>query len=279
MEEPNTQQATNEIDEQLQHIKGVVESLLFVNERPITIDQIKKVLDTVGAADIKKAIACLQNEYEDRKSGMMLVEIAGGYQMLSNPVYASYLRSFYKTKHKEKLSKPALESMAIIAYKQPVTRSDIELIRGVNSDGVVAHLLNKELIKVVGRKDVPGRPYLYGTTKQFLEYFGLKSLDDLPTLEEFPTLQPAAESNIIEIDDEETIAEDPSSEVEVTESNEGEQEEVVQTLEEETPDINEVEAVEEEEKSEVLEELTEDLIGEEQQRELENEPEESTQKN
>ena len=85
--------------------------------------------------------------------------------------------------------------MAIIAYKQPVTRADIELIRGVNSDGVVANLMDKELIKVVGRKDVPGRPYLYGTTKQFLEYFGLKSLDDLPTLEEFPTLQPAAESN------------------------------------------------------------------------------------
>jgi segregation and condensation protein B len=118
--------------------------------------------------------------------------------MLSNPAYASYLRNFYKTKHKEKLSKPALESMAIIAYKQPVTRSDIELIRGVNSDGVVTNLLEKELIKVVGRKDIPGRPYVYGTTKQFLEYFGLKSLDDLPVLEEFPTLQPPEESDRIE---------------------------------------------------------------------------------
>ena len=86
--------------------------------------------------------------------------------------------------------------MAIIAYKQPVTRSDIEVIRGVNSDGVVGHLLSKDLIKVIGRKDVPGRPFVYGTTKLFLEYFGLKSLDDLPELEEFPTLQPSEESII-----------------------------------------------------------------------------------
>ena len=147
-------------------------------------------------SEIKTAILNLQSEYEERKSGILVVEIAEGYQLLSNPNYASYLRSFYKTKHKEKLSKPALESMAIIAYKQPVTRSDIEVIRGVNSDGVVSHLLSKELIKVIGRKDVPGHPFVYGTTKQFLEYFGLKSLDDLPTLEEFPALQPC-EENVI----------------------------------------------------------------------------------
>ncbi len=200
METTDEQKNVDGGDEQFQHIKGVVESLLFVNEKPVMLDRIKKVMETVSSADIKKAIFILQSEYDERSSGMMIVEIAGGYQMLSNPVYASYLRSFYKTKHKEKLSKPALESMAIIAYKQPVTRSDIELIRGVNSDGVVAHLVNKELIKVVGRKDVPGRPFVYGTTKQFLEYFGLKSLDDLPALEEFPLLEPEGE-NIIEIED------------------------------------------------------------------------------
>ena len=194
MESTTEQQVASEVDEQLLHIKGVVESLLFVNEKPVTLDQIKKVLDTANNADIKKVLSELQCDYEDRKCGIMIVEIAGGYQMMSNPIYASYLRSFYKTKHKEKLSKPALESMAIIAYKQPVTRSDIEVIRCVNSDGVVVHLLNKDLIKVIGRKDVPGRPFVYGTTKQFLEYFGLKSLDDLPTLEEFPSLQPSEES-------------------------------------------------------------------------------------
>jgi segregation and condensation protein B len=196
MENITISEVTEELDPQLQHIKGAVESLLFVNEKPVTLDQIKNVLETVGAVDIKNAIADLQKGYEARHSGIMIIEIAGGYQMLSNPAYASYLRNFYKTKHKEKLSKPALESMAIIAYKQPVTRTDVELIRGVNSDGVVAHLLDKELIKVVGRKDVPGRPYMYGTTRQFLEYFGLKSLDDLPALEEFPALQPTLLSRV-----------------------------------------------------------------------------------
>ena len=188
-----------------QYIKGIIESLLFVNERPVALEQIQRVIDAIDGQVVKQAIAGLQQDYASRQSGMMLVEIAGGYQMLSNPLYASYLRSFYKTKHKEKLSKPALESMAIIAYKQPVTRSDIELIRGVNSDGVIAHLLEKELIKAVGRKDVPGRPYLYGTSKQFLEYFGLKSLDDLPVLEEFSLLRPAGEGAPAEVVGQDTV--------------------------------------------------------------------------
>ena len=301
MEDLNEQQATNTVDEQLQHIKGVVESLLFVNERPVTMDQMKKVLETVGTADIKKAIKELQDEQDDRRSGIMIIEIAGGYQMLSNPVYASYLRIFYKTKHKEKLSKPALESMAIIAYKQPVTRSDIELIRGVNSDGIVAHLLNKELIKAIGRKDVPGRPYVYGTTKQFLEYFGLKSVDDLPILEEFPTLQPAAESDIIPIDEEEETGEAPSTEdlsteTEVPETQETETEMQADENIQEEPEVREEDPQEEEPQSinivegingeepvevpeELTEELTEDLIGTTQEQDVENEPEESAQKN
>src|SRR3989338_1676353 len=174
--------------DQKEHLKGVIEALLFINEKPVTIDQIRDTIETVSAAEIKILMKELERSYEEKNGGMKIKEIAGGFQMLSNPAHASYVRSFYKTKHKEKLSKPSLECMAIIAYKQPVTRSDIELIRGVNSDGVVAHLLDKELIKAVGRKDVPGRPFLYGVTKQFLEYFGLKSIDDLPKLEEFPTL-------------------------------------------------------------------------------------------
>jgi len=176
------------------HIRGVIEALLFVNERPIALDQIRKVLSTVSAAEIKIVIQDLNVEYEEKQSGMTIMEIANGYQMLSNPSYASYVREFYKTRHKAKLSKPSLESLAIIAYKQPVTRTDIEMIRGVNSDGVVAHLVEKELIKPIGRKDVPGRPFLYGTTKIFLEYFGLKSLEDLPKLDEFPAMQSQEEA-------------------------------------------------------------------------------------
>src|SRR3989338_8248396 len=186
-----TQQLSDKTDDQLMYVRGVVEALLFVNEKPVALDQMKKVMETVTLGEIKKVISILKEDYEQRQSGMKIVEIAGGYQMLSNPQYISYVRSFYKTKHKEKLSRPALETLAIVAYKQPVTRGDIELIRGVNSDGLVAHLLSKELIKGVGRREVPGRPFLYGTTKQFLEYFGLKSLEDLPLLEEFPTLVPA----------------------------------------------------------------------------------------
>lgn len=195
------------------HIKGVLEALLFINERPITLEQIKKVLETVSGTEIKSAIKMLASEYAEKKSGIVIREIAGGYQMFSNPGYATYVKSFYKTKHKEKLSKPALESLAIIAYKQPVTRADIELIRGVNSDGVVAHLFNKELIKIVGRKDVPGRPYLYGTTKQFLEYFGLKSMDTLPKLEEFPSLMAEKDDNATKVVESEIIATAPQGEI------------------------------------------------------------------
>lgn len=185
------------MDEPINHVKGVIESLLFVNENTISLDQFKKVLPSVSAAEIKAAIASLQAEYLGREAGITILEIAGGYQMLSNRSYAGYVRDFYKTRHKAKLSKPALETVAIIAYKQPVTRQDVELIRGVNSDGVVAHLIDRELIKIVGRKDIPGKPFLYGTTKQFLEYFGLKSLEGLPKLEEFQNLKPAYEKDDI----------------------------------------------------------------------------------
>lgn len=188
-----SEQISDQIDEPVSYVKGVIEALLFVNEKPVTVDQFKSALETVNAAEIKRIVHLLQDEYERRQSGMKIIEIAGGYQMLSNPRYADYIRSFYKTKHKEKLSKPALETLAIVAYKQPVTRVDVELVRGVNSDGVISHLLTKDLVKAVGRKDIPGRPFLYGTTKQFLEYFGLKSLDDLPRLEEFPSLLPPEE--------------------------------------------------------------------------------------
>lgn len=170
------------------YIYGAIESLLFINEKPVTLELIKDAIKTLTPQEIKKIIHDLKDDYDKNRRGMVIVEIAGGYQMLSNPFYVDYVRSFYKTRVKEKLSRPALETLAIVAYKQPVSRADIELIRGVNSDGVVTHLLEKNLIKIVGRKDVPGRPYLHGTTKLFLEYFGLRSLTDMPKLEDFPGL-------------------------------------------------------------------------------------------
>lgn len=176
------------------HIRGAIEALLFISEKPVMLEQIREILPTISTTEIRQAIHEIRNEYEENTRGMGIVEIAGGYQMLSNPKYADYVRNFFKSRVKEKLTKPALETLAIIAYKQPVTRSDIEMIRGVNSDGVVTHLMNKGLIKMVGRRDVPGRPYLYGTTRLFLEYFGLKALEGLPQIEEFSSLVPASEA-------------------------------------------------------------------------------------
>jgi segregation and condensation protein B len=176
------------MDEQIQNYKSAVEAILFVSEKPVVLDQLKEVFPELKPSQIHDLIKQLQDEYVNRASGMVVVEIAGGFQMLSDSHAAGYIREFYKTKTKEKLSRPALESLAIIAYKQPVGRAEVEVIRGVNSDGTIAHLLNKGLIKITGRKEVPGRPFLYGTTKEFLEYFGLKSLEDLPKIEEFNQL-------------------------------------------------------------------------------------------
>jgi segregation and condensation protein B len=176
------------MDEPIQNYKSAIEALLFVSEKPVLLDQLKEVFPELKPYQILDLIKQLQGEYVDREAGMVVAEIAEGFQMLSNSQAAGYIRAFYKTKTKEKLSRPALESLSIIAYKQPVGRAEVEIIRGVNSDGTIAHLLNKGLIKITGRKEVPGRPFLYATTKEFLEYFGLKSLEDLPKMEEFTQL-------------------------------------------------------------------------------------------
>ena len=178
---------------QFDHLKGAVEALLFVSEKPVTVEQLKDAIAGAHMPDLKEVLVALKKDYDGLNRGMVVVEIANGWQMLSSANQAGYIREFYKTRHKEKLSRPSLETLAIIAYKQPVSRTDVEVIRGVNSDGVVMHLLNKGLIKIVGRKEVPGRPYVYGTTVQFLEYFGLRSLEDLPKLEDFAAL--AAKEN------------------------------------------------------------------------------------
>lgn len=183
-------QAPSDTDkqEQMLNYKSGIEALLFISDKPILPDQFKNVFPELKPAQIASLVKELQDEYVNRRSGMVIVDIAQGWQMLSNSHAAGYIREFYKTKTKEKLSRPSLESLAIIAYKQPVSRADLEVIRGVNCDGTVAHLLNKGLIEIVGRKEVPGRPFLYGTTKAFLEYFGLRSLEDLPKLENLPQL-------------------------------------------------------------------------------------------
>ncbi len=165
--------------------RRVIEALLFTSEKPIAVDQIKEVLDEIDSKDIRAIILELKSEYETLGRSFKIYEVAGGFQMVTEPAFAGYLKRFYKAKSKDKLTKPALETLAIIAYRQPITRADIEDIRGVNVDGVVKTLADRLLIKITGRKDAPGRPILYGTTKEFLERFGLSSLSELPKLSEF----------------------------------------------------------------------------------------------
>lgn len=166
------------------NIKPILESLLFVNENPIELSVLVDVLE-VDKKEIQKALKELAEEYPQRGSGMCIVQVAGGYQMCSTPDSEPWIRKMYREKNKQRLSRAALETMAIIAYKQPVTKMEIEAIRGVNIDGVMKHLLNWGLVKMSGRKEVIGRPFLYITTRKFLEYFGLNSIRDLPKLEEF----------------------------------------------------------------------------------------------
>jgi segregation and condensation protein B len=168
-----------------QDIKSAVESLIFIANKPLTIDEIRQIFDNLEPSKIRAIADNLMEEYDSRSGGVRIVEIAGGFLMVTAPENAPTLKSFYKIKNTEKLSGPSLETLAIVAYKQPVTRIDIETIRGVNVDGVVKNLLEKNLIRVVGRKEVIGRPFVYGTTRLFLDYFGLKSLTELPRIEEF----------------------------------------------------------------------------------------------
>ena len=166
-------------------IKNIIEALLISAEEALTIEQIQQVLESVTPAIIKEQIDRLKKDYLDTNRSFKINEIAGGYQIATREEFAPYLRKLYNVKHVERLSRPSLETLAIIAYKQPVTRLDIESIRGVNVDGVLRSLSEKNLIKIKGRKEVVGRPYIYGTSRLFLEYFGLNSLEDLPDIEKF----------------------------------------------------------------------------------------------
>lgn len=191
----------------LDNTKSVLEALLFVSEKPLTLEQIKGVLGTIQTADIRVMITELNTEYESSNRGLRITEVAGGFRMITPPSLSQFIKKLYKEKRIERLTKPALETLAIIAYKQPVTRLEIESIRDVNVDGMMRTLLEKDFVRVVGEKQAPGRPKVYGTTSQFLEYFGLKSLDDLPKMEDFSSLAPqeaveAKEKETAEVRDE-----------------------------------------------------------------------------
>lgn len=169
-------------------VRQIIEALLFASEKPLTLAQIKEVLEEIDIQDIKKQISKLHRDYTDTGRSFNISEIAGGYQISTDPKYAPWLQKLYRKSHSAKLSRPSLETVAIVAYRQPITRLEIEDIRGVNVDGVLKTLLERSLVRISGRKAIAGRPFLYSTTRQFLEFFGLQSLDDLPKLEEFGEL-------------------------------------------------------------------------------------------
>ncbi|MDD4953435.1 MAG: SMC-Scp complex subunit ScpB [Candidatus Omnitrophica bacterium] len=170
------------------NIKPVIEALLLASDKPLTIDQIKNVLDDLPAPQIRQILEELKGSYEESARGIRIIEVAGGFQLTTPSNLAPFVRKLFKERRVDRLSKPALETLAIIAYKQPVTKLEIESFRNVNIDGVMENLLGKNLVRICGRKDAPGRPFVFGTTRQFLEYFGLKSLEELPKLEEFANL-------------------------------------------------------------------------------------------
>lgn len=164
--------------------KRILEALLFISDKPVSIDTLKEVLKDIEPTEVRALIEELNNEYASSGRSFHIKEIAGGFQMLTDPIYSKWISALYK-KGPDRLTGPSLETLAIIAYKQPITRSEIEVIRGVNVDGVLHTLEERGLIRTKGRLEAPGRPILYATTNEFLQHFGLKSLDELPKLKEF----------------------------------------------------------------------------------------------
>jgi segregation and condensation protein B len=164
-------------------LKAIVEALIFASPEPLTPKQMYKLLDSEPREDIQAAIAELKRDY-DRPGGLQLVEVAGGYQIVTRPDLHEWVRRLFHERSTQKLTVQALETLAVIAYKQPITAVEVAEIRGVNTSGVLNTLLERHMVKIVGRKQVVGRPFLYATTKEFLIRFGLNDLSDLPKVED-----------------------------------------------------------------------------------------------
>ena len=166
----------------------IVEAVLFASDAPLTPDEIARADERLDEDQVEEALQMLKAEYDDAQRAFHLTEIAEGYQILTRPEFAPYLERFDNVPRPNRLSGPSLETLAIIAYRQPIGRIEIEYIRGVNSSGVIRTLQDRSLIDIVGRGDGLGRPLLYGTTQHFQEHFGFSSLDDLPRPDELPII-------------------------------------------------------------------------------------------
>ncbi|MCX5725305.1 MAG: SMC-Scp complex subunit ScpB [Nitrospirae bacterium] len=187
-------------------LKAILEAVLFVSPEPVPLARLLSIVGTVPKAEVVQALDLLSHDLDQAGRGIQLVQVAGGYRLATKQEYGPWLKRMDKAKTAQKLSRSALESLAIIAYKQPLVRSEIEEIRGVETSGVLRTLCERKLIRIVGRKDVPGRPIMYGTTKFFLEHFGLQDLTQLPPLREFKelgeseqALLPIEEESLLEV--------------------------------------------------------------------------------
>ncbi|MCP4112463.1 MAG: SMC-Scp complex subunit ScpB [Desulfobacteraceae bacterium] len=176
----------------MEDVKSIIESLLFVSKEPLSVERIKNVLTFADTKEIRNALKSLMEEYEARKGGFYLCEVAGGYQIRTRPENKEWVKRLLRT-NPPRMSKPALETLAIISWYQPITRNDIERIRAVDCGGVLRMLIERKLIRVLGRKEIPGRPLIYGTTRHFLEVFDLKDLKELPTPKEVEGLEVSSE--------------------------------------------------------------------------------------
>ncbi|MEJ5227903.1 SMC-Scp complex subunit ScpB [Thermodesulfovibrio sp.] len=173
-----------------EQIRGIVEALLFVSEKPLSVKFLSNLL-SIEESEVKAVISELADERKNKKSGIIIVQLEESYQMVTNPEYGEWITIFKKFNSNNRLSEQAIETLSVIAYKQPITKAEIEKIRGVNSDHAIKSLLEKRLIKIVGKKEVPGRPFLYGTTREFLRLFGISSLKELPEISQFEKINVA----------------------------------------------------------------------------------------
>jgi segregation and condensation protein B len=165
-------------------IESVIEAILFTTDEPVTPARIVKIADLSSAKQVSDAVKYLNTRYEQANSAFRIEKIAGGYQMLTHKIYNNWLRRLIRVRTETKLTQASLETLAIVAYKQPIIRADVEAIRGVSSGEMIRGLMSKGLVKIAGRAEVLGRPMQYGTTRKFLETFGLNSLRDLPKADE-----------------------------------------------------------------------------------------------
>jgi segregation and condensation protein B len=182
------------------NLHRIVEAILFASDVPISQQKFKELISGTGVKDIRDAIQYLNRQYEEGGSALKIIEIAGGYQIVTREEYAPYLQKLYKGRTASRLTQRALETLSIVAYKQPITKQEIESIRGVNVDAVIKTLLERNLISIEGRQKAPGSPLLYGTTRYFLEYFALNSLDALPKLKEIDDLLKADDKFLESLD-------------------------------------------------------------------------------